>query len=71
VTSDHAVNWQDGGNVALTFSTDGGQPQPVELEDGTIVAQCYWRSARSEDGTTSTPDIEPGIHCLRFLPVLL
>jgi hypothetical protein len=70
VTSDHAVNWQDGGNVALTFSTDGGQPQPVELEDGTIVAQCYWRSARSEDGTTSTPDIEPGIHCVRFTPVL-
>jgi hypothetical protein len=71
ISPDDGVTWNDCGNVALTFSTDGGQPQPVELDDGTIVAQCYWRSARSQDGTTSTPDIEPGIHCVRFTPVPL
>ena len=63
-SSDHGVTFTSRSMIAPMWSTDGGQPAPVQLANGNVGFLCYLAPAPT-DGTNG---VEPEVWFLSFNP---
>lgn len=62
-SSNHGVTWPNSATLAPMWSTDGGQPMPVLLdESGKLGCACYL----APGATNGDSGVEPGIYWLTF-----
>lgn len=63
-STDNGVTWGFKIMLAAMWSTDGGQPMPVELSTGDVGFLCYL----APGATTGSVGVEPGIYWVQFSP---
>lgn len=63
-SSDSGVTWSNQVMLANMWSTDGGQPMAVQLDNGFVGLLCYL----APGGTNELNGVEPGIYWITFDP---